>query len=53
MSACPESEASGRAATGISAFAQQHGDPTGTRSSALNIFTPDAVSTGRYELRPD
>ena len=43
----------GRPATVISAFAQQHGDPTGTRSSALNVFVPDAVATGRYELRPD
>jgi len=41
----------GRPATVISAFAQQHGDPTGTRSSALNVFVPDAVATGRFELR--
>ena len=44
---------SGRPATVVSAFAQQHGDPTGTRSSALNVFVPDAVRTGRYDLRPD
>ncbi|MFF5211976.1 GMC family oxidoreductase [Streptosporangium sp. NPDC000396] len=43
----------GRSATVISAFAQQHGDPTGTRSSALNVFVPEAVATGRYDLRPD
>jgi choline dehydrogenase-like flavoprotein len=43
----------GRPATVISAFAQQHGDPTGTRSSALNVFVPDAAATGRYDLRPD
>lgn len=43
----------GRPATVISAFAQQHGDPTGTRSSALNVFVPDALRTRRYELRPD
>jgi choline dehydrogenase-like flavoprotein len=43
----------GRRPTVISAFAQQHGDPSGTRSSALNVFVPDAVATGRYELRPD
>jgi choline dehydrogenase-like flavoprotein len=43
----------GRPPTVISAFAQQHGDPTGTRSSALNVFIPQAVATGRYELRPD
>ena len=43
----------GRKPTVISAFAQQHGDPTGTRSSALNVFIPDAVETGRFDLRPD
>ena len=43
----------GRRPTVISAFAQQHGDPTGTRSSALNVFIPDALKTGRLDLRPD
>ncbi len=43
----------GRPATVLSAFAQQHGDPTGTRSSALNVFVPQAVATGRYDLRPE
>jgi choline dehydrogenase-like flavoprotein len=43
----------GRPATVISAFAQQHGDPTATRSSALNVLVPDALATGRYDLRPD
>ena len=43
----------GRPATVLSAFAQQHGDPSGTRSSALNVFVPQAVATGRYDLRPD
>jgi choline dehydrogenase-like flavoprotein len=43
----------GRPATVVSAFAQQHGDPTGTRSSALNVFVPQAVATGRFDLRPD
>ena len=43
----------GRPATVVSAFAQQHGDPTGTRSSALNVFIPDALKTGRCELRPN
>jgi choline dehydrogenase-like flavoprotein len=43
----------GRPATVVSAFAQQHGDPTGTRSSALNVFVPQAVATGRYDLRAD
>lgn len=43
----------GRPKTVISAFAQQHGDPSGTRSSALNIWVPDALATGRYDLRPE
>jgi len=43
----------GRPATIQSAFAQQHGDPTGTRSSALSVWVPDALQTGRYDLRPD
>jgi len=43
----------GRSATVLSAFAQQHGDPTGTVSSALSVFVPDALKTGRYDLRPD
>jgi choline dehydrogenase-like flavoprotein len=43
----------GRPVTVQSAFAQQHGDPTGTRSSALSVFVPDALKTGRYNLRPD
>ena len=43
----------GRPATALSAFAQQHGDPTGTRSSALSVWIPDALKTGRFDLRPD
>ena len=43
----------GRPPTVVSAFAQQHGDPTGTRSSALNVFIPHALATGRYDLRPE
>jgi len=43
----------GRPATVLSPFAQQHGDPTGTRSSALSVFVPDAVKTGRFDLRPN
>ncbi|MDP9364137.1 MAG: GMC family oxidoreductase [Chloroflexota bacterium] len=42
----------GRPATALSAFAQQHGDPTGTRSSALSVWIPDALKTGRFDLRP-
>lgn len=43
----------GRPATVITAFAQQFGDPTGTRSSALNVFVPQALATGLYDLRAD
>lgn len=43
----------GRPATVQSAFAQQHGDPTGTRSSALSVWIPDALQTERFDLRPD
>ncbi len=43
----------GRPATALSAFAQQHGDPTGTRSSALSVWVPDALKTGRFDLRPE
>jgi choline dehydrogenase-like flavoprotein len=43
----------GRPATVVTAFAQQFGDPTGTRSSALNVFVPDALATGLYDLRAD
>jgi choline dehydrogenase-like flavoprotein len=40
-------------ATNQNAFAQQHGDPTGTRGNALTRFIPAALATGRYDLRPD
>lgn len=43
----------GRPATVQSAFVQQHGDPTGTKSTTLTTFVPDAISTGRLDLRPD
>jgi choline dehydrogenase-like flavoprotein len=34
------------------AFVELHGDPTGTRSSALTRFIPDAHATGKLDLRP-
>lgn len=43
----------GRPATVQSAFAQQHGDPTGTRGNALTTFIPAALATGRFDLRPN
>jgi choline dehydrogenase-like flavoprotein len=43
----------GRAATVQSAFAQQHGDPTGTRSNMLTTFIPHALATGKLDLRPN
>ncbi|MDP9314054.1 MAG: GMC family oxidoreductase [Chloroflexota bacterium] len=43
----------GRPATVQSAFAQQHGDPTGTRSSTLSVWIPQALATNNFDLRPD
>jgi choline dehydrogenase-like flavoprotein len=43
----------GRRATVQSAFVQQHGDPSGTKSNVLNTFIPDALATGRLDLRPE
>jgi choline dehydrogenase-like flavoprotein len=43
----------GRPATVQTAFVQQHGDPTGTKSNVLNTFIPAALATGRLDLRPE
>jgi choline dehydrogenase-like flavoprotein len=43
----------GRPATVQTAFVQQHGDPTGTKANVLNTFIPDALATGRLDLRPE
>jgi choline dehydrogenase-like flavoprotein len=43
----------GRDTSVQSAFVQQHGDPSGTSSTILTTFIPDAVATGRLDLRPD
>lgn len=43
----------GRSASVQSAFVQQHGDPSGTKSNVLNTFVPDALATGRLDLRPE
>src|SRR4029450_1600076 len=43
----------GRPPTVISAFAQQHGDPTRTRSSPPHVSVPQALATGRLDLRPN
>jgi choline dehydrogenase-like flavoprotein len=42
----------GRPATHQSAFVQQHGDPTGTKSTVATTFVPRALATGRFDLRP-
>ena len=34
-------------------FWNQYGDPTTMRSSTLTTFVPEALATGRYELRPE
>jgi len=46
-------EYSGRPPTVQSAFVQQHGDPSGTRSNMLFTFATDALRTGRWDLRPN
>lgn len=43
----------GRPASVQSAFVQQHGDPTGTKSTPLTTFIPDAMATGKLDLRPN
>ncbi|WP_407267827.1 GMC family oxidoreductase [Radiobacillus sp. PE A8.2] len=43
----------GRRESVQSAFTQHHGDPTGTKSNVLNVFLPDALATGKLDLRPD
>lgn len=42
----------GRPATLQTAFVQTMGDPSGTRGGAAQTFVPDAISTGRLDLRP-
>jgi choline dehydrogenase-like flavoprotein len=41
----------GRPASTNHGFAQQYGDPTGARASALNTVIRDALRTGRLEIR--
>jgi choline dehydrogenase-like flavoprotein len=43
----------GRPAAVLHPFTERHGDPTGTKSSVLTTFIPDAVATGRVEIRPE
>lgn len=43
----------GRDPSNWTGFWNQYGDPTTTRSSTLTTFIPEALATGRYELRPD
>ena len=43
----------GRSSTVMSAFIQQHGDPTGTKGSVLYTFIPDALATGKLDLRTE
>ncbi len=43
----------GRSTSVLSAFIQQHGDPTGTKSSVLYTFIPDALATGKMDLRTE
>jgi choline dehydrogenase-like flavoprotein len=43
----------GRPKTVQTAFVQTMGDPSGTRGGAAQTFVPDAIATGRLDLRPD
>lgn len=43
----------GRTPTNSSGFVQQFGDPTSGKSTALSAFLPDALATGRYDLRAE
>jgi choline dehydrogenase-like flavoprotein len=43
----------GRATSVQSAFVQQFGDPSGTSSTILTTYIPDAIATGKLDLRPD
>jgi choline dehydrogenase-like flavoprotein len=43
----------GRPAAVLHSFLERHGDPTGTKSTALTTFIPDALATGRVEIRPE
>jgi choline dehydrogenase-like flavoprotein len=42
-----------RQKTVLSPFIERHGDPTGTKSTALNTFVPAALATGRVTIHPD
>jgi choline dehydrogenase-like flavoprotein len=37
----------------VGAMNHLYGDPTGTRPSVITTFIPDALATGRFELRPE
>jgi len=43
----------GRPAAVLHPFLERHGDPTGTKSTVLTTFIPDAIATGRVEIRPE
>jgi choline dehydrogenase-like flavoprotein len=43
----------GRRPFSYSGFWQQYGDPVGAKGNTAVTFIPDAIATGRYDLRPD
>lgn len=43
----------GRKASVHSGFWQEYGDPTTTKSTTLTSFIPEALATGRLDLRPE
>lgn len=42
-----------RPKTVLNPFIERHGDPTATKSTALNTFVPAALASGRVAIHPD
>jgi choline dehydrogenase-like flavoprotein len=53
MSHLTEDNALGRPAVNRSSFWNQYGDPTLTRSSVATSYIPQALATGKFEVRAD
>ena len=53
MSHLTDGNALGRPTVNRTSFWNQYGDPTPTRSSVATTYIPDALATGRFEVRAD
>ncbi|GAA0492269.1 GMC family oxidoreductase [Microbacterium aurantiacum] len=53
MSHLTERNELGRKAVNRTSFWNQYGDPTETRSTVATTYIPDALATGRFEVRAD